>query len=137
MSFFDFVVVAMYATQSSRFGVPRHAIVSPLSRNRFRPSPFARGFRLACMIAVLHQEVRVRGPKTSGGDRSVSREHSRKFCELLWITANLPFDQSVGDRAVGRLLLGGHRHKMYVVGGLIVGNPDDTPESIEANLEFA
>jgi radical SAM superfamily enzyme YgiQ (UPF0313 family) len=30
-----------------------------------------------------------------------------------------------------------HRNKMYVVGGLIVGNPDDTPESIEANLEFA
>jgi anaerobic magnesium-protoporphyrin IX monomethyl ester cyclase len=26
---------------------------------------------------------------------------------------------------------------MYVVGGLIVGNPDDTPESVEANLEFA
>ncbi|HXJ90291.1 MAG TPA: radical SAM protein [Candidatus Binatia bacterium] len=30
-----------------------------------------------------------------------------------------------------------HRHNMYVVGGLIVGNPDDTVESIEANLEFA
>ena len=30
-----------------------------------------------------------------------------------------------------------HRNGMYVVGGLIVGNPDDTPESIEANLEFA
>jgi len=30
-----------------------------------------------------------------------------------------------------------HRHKMYVVGGLIVGNPSDTRESIEANLEFA
>jgi len=30
-----------------------------------------------------------------------------------------------------------HRHKMYVVGGLIVGNPDDTRESIEANLAFA
>ena len=29
------------------------------------------------------------------------------------------------------------RNKMYVVGGLIVGNPDDTRESIEANLEFA
>jgi radical SAM superfamily enzyme YgiQ (UPF0313 family) len=29
------------------------------------------------------------------------------------------------------------RNKMYVVGGLIVGNPDDTPESIEANLAFA
>ena len=26
---------------------------------------------------------------------------------------------------------------MYVVGGLIVGNPDDTKESVEANLEFA
>jgi anaerobic magnesium-protoporphyrin IX monomethyl ester cyclase len=30
-----------------------------------------------------------------------------------------------------------HRNKMYVVGGLIVGNPDDTVESIEANLKFA
>jgi hypothetical protein len=26
---------------------------------------------------------------------------------------------------------------MYVVGGLIVGNPDDTPASIDANLAFA
>ena len=30
-----------------------------------------------------------------------------------------------------------HRNKMHVVGGLIVGNPDDTRESIEANLDFA
>jgi anaerobic magnesium-protoporphyrin IX monomethyl ester cyclase len=30
-----------------------------------------------------------------------------------------------------------HKNKMYVIGGLIVGNPDDTRESIEANLEFA
>jgi radical SAM superfamily enzyme YgiQ (UPF0313 family) len=30
-----------------------------------------------------------------------------------------------------------HRHGMYVVGGLIVGNPDDTRESIDANLAFA
>ena len=30
-----------------------------------------------------------------------------------------------------------HRHGMYVVGGLIVGNPDDTREDIEANLDFA
>jgi radical SAM superfamily enzyme YgiQ (UPF0313 family) len=30
-----------------------------------------------------------------------------------------------------------HRNKMLVVGGLIVGNPDDTRESVEANLEFA
>ena len=30
-----------------------------------------------------------------------------------------------------------HRNKMYVVGGLIVGNPDDTRESVETNLRFA
>ena len=30
-----------------------------------------------------------------------------------------------------------HRNGMYVVGGLIVGNPDDTRDSIEANLTFA
>jgi anaerobic magnesium-protoporphyrin IX monomethyl ester cyclase len=30
-----------------------------------------------------------------------------------------------------------HRHGMYIVGGLIVGNPGDTREAIEANLEFA
>jgi anaerobic magnesium-protoporphyrin IX monomethyl ester cyclase len=30
-----------------------------------------------------------------------------------------------------------HRHGMYVIGGLIVGSPDDTRESIETNLEFA
>jgi hypothetical protein len=30
-----------------------------------------------------------------------------------------------------------HRHGMYVTGGLIVGNPSDTPESIETNLAFA
>ena len=30
-----------------------------------------------------------------------------------------------------------HHNGLYVVGGLIVGNPDDTRESIEANLEFA
>ncbi|MEW6212031.1 MAG: radical SAM protein [Acidobacteriota bacterium] len=29
------------------------------------------------------------------------------------------------------------KNKMYVVGGLIVGNPDDTKEAVEANLEFA
>jgi len=30
-----------------------------------------------------------------------------------------------------------HRNQMYVVGGLIVGSPGDTRESIETNLEFA
>jgi len=30
-----------------------------------------------------------------------------------------------------------HRNKMIVIGGLIVGSPGDTRESVEANLEFA
>jgi anaerobic magnesium-protoporphyrin IX monomethyl ester cyclase len=30
-----------------------------------------------------------------------------------------------------------HCNQMYIVGGLIVGSPGDTRESIEANLEFA
>jgi anaerobic magnesium-protoporphyrin IX monomethyl ester cyclase len=30
-----------------------------------------------------------------------------------------------------------HRNKMFVVGGLIIGNPGDTLDSIAANLEFA
>ena len=30
-----------------------------------------------------------------------------------------------------------HRNQMYVIGGLIIGSPDDTIESIEANLDFA
>jgi radical SAM superfamily enzyme YgiQ (UPF0313 family) len=30
-----------------------------------------------------------------------------------------------------------HRNGMYVVGGMIVGNPEDTPEKVEANLDFA
>jgi hypothetical protein len=30
-----------------------------------------------------------------------------------------------------------HRHGMLVIGGLIVGNPDDTAEAIDANLTFA
>jgi hypothetical protein len=30
-----------------------------------------------------------------------------------------------------------HRNGLFVVGGLIVGNPDDTRESIETNLKFA
>jgi radical SAM superfamily enzyme YgiQ (UPF0313 family) len=36
-------------------------------------------------------------------------------------------------KAVGHI----RQNKMFVVGGLIIGNPDDTPDSIEANLEFA
>src|SRR6267378_4072241 len=44
--------------------------------------------------------------------------------------------QNAGDAAL-KAIDYLHRNQMYVVGGLIVGSPDDTRESIEANLEFA
>jgi radical SAM superfamily enzyme YgiQ (UPF0313 family) len=44
--------------------------------------------------------------------------------------------QKVGN-ATMRAIEHIHRNKMYVVGGLIVGNPGDTRESVEANLRFA
>jgi radical SAM superfamily enzyme YgiQ (UPF0313 family) len=52
--------------------------------------------------------------------KNASREHGRRV-------GNATLD------AIDAL----HRNGMYVVGGLIVGNPDDTREAIEANLEFA
>jgi radical SAM superfamily enzyme YgiQ (UPF0313 family) len=46
-----------------------------------------------------------------------------------------------GGRTVGNASIEAirhlHAHGMYVVGGLIVGNPDDTRSSIDANLAFA
>jgi len=44
---------------------------------------------------------------------------------------------NLGGNATAKAIEWLHRHKMYVVGGLILGNPDDTVESIEANLAFA
>ena len=41
------------------------------------------------------------------------------------------------DNATMRAIKAIHDNGMYVVGGLIVGNPDDTLESVRANLEFA
>src|SRR6185503_12479775 len=43
--------------------------------------------------------------------------------------------QSVGNATITAINYL-HRAGMYIVGGLIVGNPDDTAASIEANLEF-
>ncbi len=41
------------------------------------------------------------------------------------------------DNASIRAINALHAHNIYVVGGLIVGNPDDTLNSIRANLDFA
>jgi anaerobic magnesium-protoporphyrin IX monomethyl ester cyclase len=61
--------------------------------------------------------------------------------DLEFLRASAKNAQRQAGRTVGSATLKAidviHRHGMLVVGGLIVGNPGDTRESIEANLTFA
>ncbi|HEY8551808.1 MAG TPA: radical SAM protein [Vicinamibacterales bacterium] len=61
--------------------------------------------------------------------------------DLTFLRARAKNIQRDGGRAVGNATIEAirwlHRYGMFVVGGLIVGNPDDTRESIEKNLAFA
>jgi radical SAM superfamily enzyme YgiQ (UPF0313 family) len=61
--------------------------------------------------------------------------------DLTFLRAKAKNAEREGGRTVGsatwRAVDVLHRHGLYVVGGLIVGNPDDTREAIEANLAFA
>jgi anaerobic magnesium-protoporphyrin IX monomethyl ester cyclase len=61
--------------------------------------------------------------------------------DLTFLRASAKNAQRQSGRTVGSATLRAidviHRHGMLVVGGLIVGNPGDTRESIEANLTFA
>jgi len=61
--------------------------------------------------------------------------------DLAFLRAAAKNAQREGGRRVGNATLEAiqvlHREGLNVVGGIIVGNPDDTRESIEANLAFA
>jgi radical SAM superfamily enzyme YgiQ (UPF0313 family) len=61
--------------------------------------------------------------------------------DLMFLRARAKNAQRQGGRQVGNATTQAidvlHRHGMFVVGGLIVGNPSDTREAIEANLSFA
>ena len=61
--------------------------------------------------------------------------------DLNFLRATSKNEQRENGRKAGNATLKAiaalHRNRMYVVGGLIIGNPGDTRESIEANLEFA
>jgi anaerobic magnesium-protoporphyrin IX monomethyl ester cyclase len=61
--------------------------------------------------------------------------------DLKFLRARSKNAQREGGRTVGNASIAAirhlHAHGMYVVGGLIVGNPGDTRSSIDANLEFA
>ena len=61
--------------------------------------------------------------------------------DLAFLKAGAKNAEREGGRSVGSATTHAvdilHRHGLLVVGGLIVGNPGDTRESIEANLAFA
>ena len=61
--------------------------------------------------------------------------------DLAFLRASAKNAHREGGRRVGNATLQAiellHREGLSVVGGIIVGNPDDTRESIEANLAFA
>src|SRR3954454_21713766 len=61
--------------------------------------------------------------------------------DLAFLKASAKNSQREGGRRTGNATLSAidriHRAGMYVVGGVIVGNPDDTQESIDTNLRFA
>ena len=61
--------------------------------------------------------------------------------DLSFLRATAKNAERSGGRSVGNATVRAvdflHRHGMFVVGGLIVGNPDDTAEAIDANLAFA
>ena len=61
--------------------------------------------------------------------------------DLAFLRAKAKNAQREGGRTIGNATLAAveqlHRHGMFIVGGLIVGNPDDTREAIQTNLDFA
>jgi hypothetical protein len=61
--------------------------------------------------------------------------------DLAFLRASAKNARREGGRRTGNATLRAiellHRAGLYVVGGIIVGNPDDTRESIETNLTFA
>ena len=61
--------------------------------------------------------------------------------DLTFLKARAKNSQRQGGRRIGNASTTAvdilHRHGMLVIGGLIVGNPDDTAEAIDANLTFA
>jgi radical SAM superfamily enzyme YgiQ (UPF0313 family) len=61
--------------------------------------------------------------------------------DLTFLKAGAKNSRREGGRRIGNASTTAvdilHRHGMLVIGGLIVGNPDDTAEAIDANLTFA
>jgi radical SAM superfamily enzyme YgiQ (UPF0313 family) len=97
-----------------------HAMTSPLAHHGARLAPLMRraGFRYVFLGIenILEDDLKFLRARS----KNALREHGRTI-------------GNASIEAIEHL----HRNGMYVVGGLIVGNPDDTRESIETNLAFA
>jgi radical SAM superfamily enzyme YgiQ (UPF0313 family) len=96
------------------------AMTAPLAQHGARLAPVMRraGFRYVFLGIENVLEADLTFLKASS--KNARRDHGRR-------TGNATLE------AIAHL----HRSGLFVVGGLIVGNPDDTRESIEANLTFA
>jgi len=96
------------------------AMTAPLAQHGARLAPLMKqaGFRYVFLGIenVLDEDLRFLRARA----KNAHREHGRTI-------------GNASLEAIRHL----HEHGMFVVGGLIVGNPDDTRDSIEANLEFA
>jgi len=96
------------------------AMTAPLAQHGATLAPLMRqaGFRYVFLGIenVLEDDLAF----LKAGAKNTHREHGRA-------------EGNATIRAIEHL----HRHGMFVVGGLIVGNPDDTRRSIDANLTFA
>jgi radical SAM superfamily enzyme YgiQ (UPF0313 family) len=96
------------------------AMTAPLAQHGARLAPLMRraGFRYVFLGIenILDDDLKFLKAKA----KNARREHGR----------------TVGNASI-EAIEHLHRNGMYVVGGLIVGNPDDTREAIETNLEFA
>ena len=96
------------------------AMTAPLAQHGATLAPLMRqaGFRYVFLGIenVLEDDLTF----LKAGAKNTHREHGR----------------SEGNATVGAIEHL-HRHGLFVVGGLIVGNPDDTRRSIDANLTFA
>src|SRR5262249_33025534 len=94
----------------------RQARDGPLAPHGARPAPLMRraGFRYVFLGIenILDDDLKFLKAKA----KNARREHGR----------------TVGNASI-EAIEHLHRNGMYVVGGLIVGNPDDTRESIETN----
>jgi radical SAM superfamily enzyme YgiQ (UPF0313 family) len=96
------------------------AMTAPLAQHGATLAPLMRraGFRYVFLGIenILEDDLEF----LKAGAKNTHREHGRS-------------EGNATVAAINHL----HRHGMFVVGGLIVGNPDDTRRSVDANLTFA